>query len=114
MPASSSAQSFADGSQSEPLILSAAPGHGRSQPVPSALGRRRMYGVELVIIILATLGCALVSSSPSISSSTMLIFCRVLMVSLRDPSSSVTRGDSSRHEGHRHWRALPSVVGHYV
>lgn len=40
-----------------------------------------MYGIELAIIILGTFSCALVSSSPSISSSALLIFWRVLMVS---------------------------------
>lgn len=40
-----------------------------------------MYGIELAIIIFCTFSCALVSSSPSISSSALLIFWRVLMVS---------------------------------
>ncbi|PHH66083.1 hypothetical protein CDD81_608 [Ophiocordyceps australis] len=44
-----------------------------------ALGRRRMYGVELAIIIFGTFSCALVSSSPSISSSALLIFWRVFL-----------------------------------
>lgn len=44
-----------------------------------AFGRRRMYGVELGIIILATLSCALVSSSPSMGSTGLLIFWRILM-----------------------------------
>ncbi|KAH8687002.1 major facilitator superfamily domain-containing protein [Ilyonectria robusta] len=44
-----------------------------------AFGRRRMYGVELGIIILATLSCALVSSSPSMGSTGLLIFWRVMM-----------------------------------
>lgn len=39
-----------------------------------------MYGVELGIIILATLSCALVSSSPSMGSTGLLIFWRVMMV----------------------------------
>lgn len=49
--------------------------------VSSALGRRRMYGIELAIIIFGTFSCALVSSSPSVSASGLLIFWRVLMVS---------------------------------
>ncbi|PNY24620.1 Repressible high-affinity phosphate permease, partial [Tolypocladium capitatum] len=44
-----------------------------------AVGRRRMYGIELVIIIVCTLSCTLVSSSPSISATGLLIFWRVLM-----------------------------------
>ncbi|KAF7564112.1 hypothetical protein G7046_g49 [Stylonectria norvegica] len=44
-----------------------------------AFGRRRMYGIELGIIILGTLSCALVSSSPAMGSTGLLIFWRVLM-----------------------------------
>ncbi|PHH84714.1 hypothetical protein CDD83_1507 [Cordyceps sp. RAO-2017] len=44
-----------------------------------ALGRRKMYGIELAIIIFGTFSCALASSSPAISSSAILIFWRVLM-----------------------------------
>ena len=44
-----------------------------------AFGRRRMYGVELAIIIWGTFSCALVSSSPGISSSGLMIFWRVIM-----------------------------------
>ncbi|QPH19226.1 hypothetical protein C2857_004402 [Epichloe festucae Fl1] len=44
-----------------------------------SLGRRRMYGIELAIIIFGTFSCALVSSSPSISFVGLLIFWRVLM-----------------------------------
>ncbi|KID75582.1 Repressible high-affinity phosphate permease [Metarhizium brunneum] len=44
-----------------------------------ALGRRRMYGVELAIIIFGTFSCALASSSPSIGSAGLLLFWRVLM-----------------------------------
>lgn len=40
-----------------------------------------MYGIELAIIIFGTFSCALVSSSPSVSASGLLIFWRVLMVS---------------------------------
>ncbi|KAH8172154.1 sugar transporter domain-containing protein [Sarocladium implicatum] len=42
-------------------------------------GRRRMYGIELGIIILCTMGCALASSSPAISAAGLLIFWRVMM-----------------------------------
>ncbi|KAG5927971.1 hypothetical protein E4U53_002771, partial [Claviceps sorghi] len=44
-----------------------------------ALGRRRMYGIELALIIFGTFSCALASSSPSINSAGILIFWRVLM-----------------------------------
>ncbi|KAG6040609.1 hypothetical protein E4U41_007723 [Claviceps citrina] len=44
-----------------------------------ALGRRRMYGIELAILIFGTFSCALVSCSPSINSAGILIFWRVLM-----------------------------------
>lgn len=43
------------------------------------LGRRRMYGVELVIIVLATFAQSLASPSPAISMSGLLIFWRVVM-----------------------------------
>ncbi|KAF4997890.1 hypothetical protein FGRMN_3529 [Fusarium graminum] len=42
-------------------------------------GRRRMYGVELGIIILATLCCALISSSPAMGSTGLLVFWRIIM-----------------------------------
>ncbi|OHE94726.1 H+ symporter [Colletotrichum orchidophilum] len=42
-------------------------------------GRRRMYGVELGIIILATLSAALVSPSQSVSFTGLMIFWRVVM-----------------------------------
>jgi PHS family inorganic phosphate transporter-like MFS transporter len=41
-----------------------------------------MYGIELGIIILCTMGCALASSSPAISAAGLLIFWRVMMVSV--------------------------------
>ncbi|KAK1759335.1 major facilitator superfamily domain-containing protein [Echria macrotheca] len=43
------------------------------------VGRKRMYGLELIIIIFATLGQALSSSSPSIDIIGIIIFWRVLM-----------------------------------
>ncbi|KAJ9136493.1 Major facilitator superfamily domain-containing protein [Pleurostoma richardsiae] len=42
-------------------------------------GRRRMYGIELGIIILATLNCALASPSQSMTSTGLLTFWRVVM-----------------------------------
>ncbi|KAM0462058.1 hypothetical protein ACHAO4_001250 [Trichoderma viride] len=44
-----------------------------------AFGRRRMYGIELIIITIGTFGCALASPSPTISAAGLLIFWRVLM-----------------------------------
>jgi MFS family permease len=46
------------------------------------IGRKKMYGLELMIIIFATLGHALASSSPSVNIVGLIIFWRVLMVSL--------------------------------
>ncbi|KAJ2892342.1 uncharacterized protein MKZ38_009951 [Zalerion maritima] len=42
-------------------------------------GRRRMYGVELGIIVVSTLCCALVSPSPSVSFVGLMVFWRVMM-----------------------------------
>jgi MFS family permease len=47
------------------------------------VGRKRMYGLELIIIIFATLAQALSSSSRAISITGIIIFWRVLMVSLQ-------------------------------
>ena len=43
------------------------------------VGRKRMYGLELILIIFATLAQALSSDSPSISIVGVLIFWRVMM-----------------------------------
>ncbi|KAK4146799.1 major facilitator superfamily domain-containing protein [Dichotomopilus funicola] len=43
------------------------------------VGRKRMYGVELIVIIFATLAQALTSSSPSIDVVGAIIFWRVIM-----------------------------------
>lgn len=43
------------------------------------LGRKKMYGIELIIIIFATFGQALSSDSPSINIVGIIIFWRVLM-----------------------------------
>ena len=43
------------------------------------VGRKRMYGLELIIIIFATLAQALSSNSPAISITGLIIFWRVIM-----------------------------------
>lgn len=43
------------------------------------IGRKRMYGIELMIIMLATLAQALASDSPAVSITGLLIFWRVIM-----------------------------------
>ncbi|KAE8352287.1 phosphate permease [Aspergillus coremiiformis] len=43
------------------------------------VGRKRMYGIELIIIMLATLAQALASDSPAVSITGILVFWRVLM-----------------------------------
>lgn len=45
------------------------------------VGRKRMYGLELIVIIFATMGQALTSGSPSVDIIGVIIFWRVLMVS---------------------------------
>jgi hypothetical protein len=39
-----------------------------------------MYGIELGIILLSTLNCALANPSPAITSTGLLVFWRVMMV----------------------------------
>jgi PHS family inorganic phosphate transporter-like MFS transporter len=43
------------------------------------IGRKRMYGVELIIIIIATLGQTLCNPSPAVSIVGSIIFWRVIM-----------------------------------
>lgn len=43
------------------------------------VGRKRMYGLELIIIIFATLGQALSSGSPSVNIVGLIIFWRVIL-----------------------------------
>lgn len=43
-------------------------------------GRRRMYGIELCVIVLSTMNLALASPSQSMSSTGLLVFWRVMMV----------------------------------
>ncbi|RYP71818.1 hypothetical protein DL769_004624 [Monosporascus sp. CRB-8-3] len=42
-------------------------------------GRRRMYGIELIIIVFSTLSCCLVSASPAVSFTGLMTFWRVMM-----------------------------------
>ncbi len=44
-----------------------------------------MYGIELGIIVLSTMSCALASPSQSMSSTGLLVFWRVMMVSEPGP-----------------------------
>lgn len=43
------------------------------------VGRRKMYGVELMIIVLATFALSLSSSSPAVSMTGLIVFWRVVM-----------------------------------
>ncbi|KAJ8128602.1 hypothetical protein O1611_g5030 [Lasiodiplodia mahajangana] len=43
------------------------------------VGRKKMYGLELIVIIFATIGQALASGSPSVSIVGLIIFWRVLL-----------------------------------
>ena len=43
------------------------------------VGRKRMYGLELIVIIFATLAQALTSNSPSVNIVGVIIFWRVIM-----------------------------------
>lgn len=78
-------------------------------------GRRKMYGIELGIILLSTLNCALANPSQSMSSTGLLVFFRVMMVSehmitIGNWASSAT--DAAIGNWHR-W-GLPSVSYYYV
>lgn len=50
------------------------------------VGRKKMYGLELMIIIVATLAQALSSNSPSMSIVGVIVFWRVIMVSTSSAS----------------------------
>ncbi|KAB8278264.1 phosphate permease [Aspergillus minisclerotigenes] len=68
------------------------------------VGRKRMYGVELIIIILATLAQALASNSPAVSITSILVFWRVLMrigIGGDYPLSSIITSEfaTTRHRG---------------
>jgi PHS family inorganic phosphate transporter-like MFS transporter len=43
------------------------------------VGRKRMYGLELIVIIFATLAQSLTSNSPSVNIVGVIIFWRVIM-----------------------------------
>lgn len=57
------------------------------------VGRKRMYGLELMVIIFATLAQALTSSSPSINIIGITIFWRVVQVRTF-LSSTITPGET--------------------
>jgi Sugar (and other) transporter len=73
------------------------------------VGRKKMYGLELIIMILATLAQAISSSSPNVSIVGVLVFWRVVMGIVRDthdahePWLTSNAGD---------WWRLPTI-GHY-
>ena len=83
-------------------------------------GRRRMYGIELGIILLSTMNYALANPSPAMSSTGLFTFWRVVMV--RDgPGNTKTQSSedkrltfSSSPLGSRHWRRLSPFFGHYI
>ena len=82
-------------------------------------GRRRMYGIELGIIVLSTLNCALASPSQSMNSTALLVFWRVMMVRLSPrglgvPSRLYARLANLGLIGCRRGRGLSSVVCDYV
>lgn len=58
------------------------------------VGRKRMYGLELILIIFATLAQALTSSSPSMDIVGVIIFWRVVMVGVPFASWSGTTTDA--------------------
>lgn len=90
------------------------------------VGRRKMYGIELIIIVVSTLLCALVSPSQSMNSTVLLTFWRVMMVSLYIARRAFVqagykiknwhtqyRGRSSRGTSYRiflHWRFPPDAT----
>jgi PHS family inorganic phosphate transporter-like MFS transporter len=61
------------------------------------IGRKRMYGLELIIIIFATLAQSLTSASPSIDIVGVITFCRVIVGIGDRPTSLIT----SKVEMHR-------------
>jgi MFS family permease len=54
------------------------------------VGRKKMYGLELIVIIFSTLAQALASSSPSMDIVGLIIFWRVLMVSFAEHPTPMT------------------------
>lgn len=53
------------------------------------VGRKRMYGLELILIIFATLALSLSAPSPGMSIVGVICFWRVLMVSGRRETSAL-------------------------
>lgn len=75
------------------------------------VGRKKMYGLELMIIIFATLAQALSSPSHAISIVGLFIFWRVLMVSKQ--LLSCIRITYSHEPGYRYWWRLSFVKCHH-
>ncbi|TGO15293.1 hypothetical protein BTUL_0042g00640 [Botrytis tulipae] len=67
------------------------------------VGRKKMYGLELIIIIFATLAQSLTSSSPAVNIVGVIIFWRVLM----GIGKLMILPSSNRHE----WEKLTQLVG---
>jgi MFS transporter, PHS family, inorganic phosphate transporter len=60
------------------------------------IGPKRKYGLELIIIIFATLAQSLTSASPSIDIVGVIIFCRVI-VGIGEPLNSLVAGKVETH-----------------
>lgn len=75
------------------------------------VGRKKMYGLELIIIIFATLAQALSSNSPAVDVVGLVIFWRVLMVCPYSRGSSTLGSPSS---GYWYWRRLSFISYHNV
>jgi PHS family inorganic phosphate transporter-like MFS transporter len=78
------------------------------------VGRKKMYGLELILIIFATLAQSLSSDSPSVSIVGVLIFWRVLM------GIGIGGGKSIGNGSQRQWNEtntlcrLPTLQHHHV
>lgn len=67
------------------------------------VGRKRMYGLELIVIIFATLAQALTSGSPSMDVIGLIIFWRVLMVSDLSACSCLSHNSEVLTRNPRAW-----------
>lgn len=78
------------------------------------VGRKSMYGLELIIIIIVTLAQSLSSNSPAMSIVGLMIFWRVLMVSQSAPGITMRVRLLSIRVGHRHRRGLPPICDNHL